>query len=116
MRASLGAVGLALLAVVCCAALPLLVAASISVAALGNCTRRAPQRRAWDRAADRSRRRLGSEEGAGAALPRLADDPHRRRRRRPARRRAKRLRPFMPRLHDPAWDYRTAGRTVGERG
>ncbi len=34
MRASLGAVGLASLAVVCCAALPLLVAASISLAAL----------------------------------------------------------------------------------
>lgn len=34
MRTSLGAVGLTLLAVVCCAALPLLVAASISVAAL----------------------------------------------------------------------------------
>lgn len=33
MRASLGAVGLALLAVVCCVALPLLVAASISAAA-----------------------------------------------------------------------------------
>ncbi len=34
MRASLGVIGAALLAVVCCAALPLLVAASISVAAL----------------------------------------------------------------------------------
>lgn len=34
MRASLGAVGVALLAVVCCAALPLLAAASISLAAL----------------------------------------------------------------------------------
>lgn len=34
MRASLGAVGVAFLAVVCCAALPLLAAAGISVAAL----------------------------------------------------------------------------------
>lgn len=34
MRASLGAVGVALFAVVCCAALPLLAAASISVVAL----------------------------------------------------------------------------------
>ena len=34
MRARLGVAGAALLAVVCCAALPLLVAASISVAAL----------------------------------------------------------------------------------